>query len=88
MMKWECFHLIIHLKSRLIGYWTRLIADKDTKLCYIIYQCLFQQDRLGIYTCPWVPCIKNIFDECSMSGIWLSQDVHNKNAVELRLKDQ
>ncbi len=76
----------------MIGYWSRLISGKNTKLCYVMYQCLLQLDRLGLYTSPWLACIKNICNDCGMSGMWLLQDVPNsrwvKKAVEQRLKDQ
>ena len=86
------FPLVIYLKSRMIGYWCRLMLGKESKTCYIMYQCLLQLDRSGIYTSPWIKCIKNICNECGMSGMWLLQEVPNtiwvKKAVEQRLKDQ
>ncbi len=84
--------LDIYIKSRMIGYWSRLISGKNIKLCYVMYQCLLQLDRLGLYTSPWLGCMKNISNDCGMSGMWLSQEVLNsrwvKKAVEQRLKDQ
>ncbi len=57
-----------------------------------MYQCLLQLGRLGIYSSPWLTCMKKICNECGFSGIWLLQDVHNpiwiKKAIEQRLKDQ
>ncbi len=31
------FPLDIHIKSRIRGYWSRLISGKNTKLCYVMY---------------------------------------------------
>ncbi len=78
------FPLDIYIKSRMIGYWSRLISGKNTTLCYVMYQCLLQLDRLA--------CIKNICNDCGMSGMWLLQEVPNsrwvKKPVEQKLKDQ
>ncbi len=46
------FPLDIYIKSRMIGHWARLISGKNTKLCYVMYHCLLQLDRLGLYTSP------------------------------------
>ena len=57
-----------------------------------MYQYLLHLDRSGIYTSPWIACIRNICNECGMSWLWLSQQVPNvtwvKKAVQLRLRDQ
>lgn len=48
------FPLDIYIKKKkMIGYWSRLISGKNTKLCYLMYQCLLQLDRLGLHTSPW-----------------------------------
>ncbi len=31
------FPLDIYIKRRMIGYWSRLISGKNTKLCYVMY---------------------------------------------------
>ena len=71
------FPFIIHIKCKMIRYWARMISGKDTKLCFIVYQCLLHLDMSGIYTSPWIACIKNICNECGMSWLWLTQDVPN-----------
>ena len=49
-------------------------------------------DRLGLYTSPWIASVKNLLNECGMSGFWLAQNVPNtvwfKKAVERKLMDQ
>lgn len=71
------YTLNIYIKRKMIGYWARMISGKETKLCFVMYRCLLHLDRLGIYTLPWLACIKNICDECEMSRLWLSQSVPN-----------
>ncbi len=57
-----------------------------------MYQCLLYLDRLGLYTSPWIASVKNLLNECGMSGIWLAQSVPNtvplRKAVERKLMDQ
>ncbi len=64
------FPLDIYIKSRMIRYWSRLISGKHTKLCFIMYQCLLELDRLGLYTSSWLACIKIlvIIVECQVCG--------------------
>lgn len=71
------FPLIIHIKCKMIVHWARLISGKDSKVCFIMHQCLLYLDRSGIYTSPWLACIKDICNECGMSWLWLTQDVPN-----------
>ena len=86
------FPLDIYIKSRMIGYWSRLISGKNSKLSYVMYQCLLQLDRLGLFTSPRLACIKNVCNDCGFPGMWLLQEFPNtlwvKKAVEQRLKDQ
>ncbi len=48
--------------------------------------CLLQLDRLGLYTSPWLACIKNICNNCGMSGMWLLQEVPNSRLVKKAVK--
>ena len=63
------YPLEIYIKSRMLGLWSRLVTGKTSKLCYLMYQCLLQLDMLGIYTSPWITCIKNTCNGYGMSGI-------------------
>ncbi len=86
------YPLSIHIQCRMLCYWSRMISGKQSKLCYVMYQCLLHLDRVGLYTSRWVACVKKLLNDNGMSGIWLSQTVPNlmwfKRAVERRLKDQ
>ncbi len=63
-----------------------MISGKESKLCFVMFRCLLNLDRLGIYTSPWLS-VMNV----GMSWLWLSQSVPNviwvKKAAELRLRD-
>ena len=85
------YPLEVIIKCRMINYWSRLILGKITKLSYLMYRCLLNLDTLGVYSSPWIVYIKSIFNECGMTGVWLSQNITNplwlKKAVEVKLKD-
>ncbi len=86
------YPLSIHIKCRMLCYSSRMISGKQFKLCYVMYQCLFYLDRIGLYTSPWVAYVKKLLNDNGMLEIWLAQNVPNlmwfKGAVERRLKDQ
>lgn len=86
------YPLDIHIKCKMLSFWSRLITGKHSKLSYVMYQCLLHLDRLGLYTSPWIAFVKNLLNECGMSGIWLIQNVPNtvwfRKAVERKLMDQ
>lgn len=82
----------IHIKCRVICFWVRILLGSKSKLSYLMYKCLFLLDAAGIYSSPWITFVKNICNDCGMSGVWITQYVDNpvwfKKAVERRLKDQ
>ncbi len=65
-----------------------MISGKQSKLCYVMYQCLLLFDRIGLYPSPRVAYVKKFINDNGMSGIWLSHNVSNlmwfKGAVERR----
>ena len=81
----------VNINCRMLNYWVRLITGRNSKLSYIMYCCLWQLDEQGLYSSPWLIHIRNICNNCDMSGVWNSQTVVNptwfKKAVERRLKD-
>ncbi len=66
------YPLSIHKKCKMLCYWSRMISGKQSKLCYVMYQCLLYLDRIGLYTSPWVAYVKKLLNDNGMSGIWLS----------------
>ncbi len=85
------YPLEITIKCKMINYWSRLVTGKDTKLSHVMYKCLLQLHRSGVYTSPWLEYIKNICIECGMAGVWMTQTVTNitwfRKAVEQKLRD-
>lgn len=86
------FPIAVDINLAMIGYWTRLITGKTTKLSYVMYKCLLHLDQAGLFTSPWLNHIKSICNNCGLSGVWLTQNVIDprgfKLAVERQLKDQ
>ena len=86
------YPLDIHIKCKMLCFWSRLTTGKQSKLSYVMYQCMLHLDRLGLFTSPWIASIKQLLNECGMSGFWLTQNVPNtewfKKAVERKLMDQ
>ena len=85
------FPLETYIKKRAIGFWARILANKETKLSRIIYnhiRTLFINDY---YKCSWIEFIKGILQECDLSNIWQSQQFRSvdwlKSVVGKKLKD-
>lgn len=85
------YPLDITIKCRMINYWIRIIMGKNTKLSYVMYNCLLQLHRSGMYISPWLECIRNICIECGIVGVWITQTVNNPEwfgkAVQQKLRD-
>ena len=71
------FPLEITIKSRMIGYWNRLIHSKETKLSFLIYQCLLHSSNTPF---KWTSHIERILVQLGKPDIWmLQQNVHIKS---------
>ena len=63
------------INTIMIGYWSSLIISKTTKLSMLMNTSLLFLDSTGMYSSPWINHIRNILNNCGMSGIWLEQQV-------------
>ena len=71
------FSLEITIKSRMIGYWNRLIHSKETKFSFLIYQCLLHSSNTPF---KWTSHIEHILVQLGKPDIWmLQQNVHIKS---------
>ena len=77
------FPLEIIVKSRMIGYWNRLIHSKGTKLSLLIYQCLFNSANAPS---KWVSSIRNILNEIGRPDIWLNQENIQSKSLSTLIK--
>ena len=64
------YSLEIVIKSRINGYWNRLLHSKRTKNAFLIYQCL-----LHTVNAPskWVNHIRSFLNQIGRPDIWISQ---------------
>lgn len=64
------FPLEIIVKTRMIGFWNRLMHGKETKLSFLLYQCLLHSPN---QPSKWINHIKSIFIQVGRPDIWLGQ---------------
>lgn len=64
------FPLELIIKSRMIGYWNRLIHSKATKLSLLLYQCLLHSSNTPS---KWLTHIERIFVQLGRPDIWMLQ---------------
>lgn len=83
----------IDIKSRLIGYWARLISGHQNKISNMVYLLLYKLDVLKLFHSDWINTVKTTLNLSGFSGIWLNQCLpysvaHFKTIFKIRLKDQ
>ena len=64
------FPIEIIIKSRIIGYWNRIILGKHTKISYILYQALKTPENV---TSKWILNVKRILCDIGRHDLWLHQ---------------
>lgn len=64
------YPLEIVIKSRMVGFWNRIIHGKQLKLSSLLYQCLLHSTNVKS---KWLTCIQSIFAEVGRPDIWNSQ---------------
>ena len=78
--------LSIHIKSRIIGYWARLILGKKEKLSYKLYEIFLYHLKDGAYVNSWLMNVKNILDNVGLSYVWNSQQCVNSKWIVASVK--
>ena len=82
----------VHIKTRMLNYWSRLLTGKQVKLCCVMYQCLLKLYNENTFISPWLSYTRTLLNNSGLSGVWIYQDVNNyvwlKNAFERNVKDQ
>ena len=82
------FPIEIIIKSRIIGYWNRIILGKHTKISYILYQALKTPENV---TSKWILNVKRILCDIGRHDLWLHQaeigSYSAKYLVKQTLKD-
>ena len=86
------FPLMIHIKTRMVNFWLRLMHGNQNKLSYRIYKALLADHICGTYNHKWITFVESIFNETGFSYVWLLQNNHHPKNLNLviseRLKNQ
>lgn len=72
------FPVDIVIKSRIIGFWKRIICGKQDKISALLYKLLFKMHSENFFHSKWICCIENTLNDCGLSEYWLSQQVPMK----------
>lgn len=82
----------ILVKSRIIGFWKRLICSKQDKISYTLYKLLHTMHTRHFYFSKWIDCVQNTLNHCGFSEFWINQYVPENcclsKMVKTRLIDQ
>ncbi len=73
----------LHIKSRILSYWSMLINGKQGKISHIMYQCVLKLYDENTLKSPWLKCVKSLLDNAGMSGVW--HEENRSNSVQLNL---
>ena len=77
------YPLEITMKTRTIGFWNRLILDKDAKISRMLYLTL----RIINKPCfKWFSYVKSILTSVGRNDIWIHQDRINTFSLNLSIK--
>ena len=77
------YPLEIIIKSRMIGFWYRIVHGKPLKLSYIPNQCLFHSPNVNS---KWLSCIKSTLTKIGRPDIWQSQQLYHLKSVNFIVK--
>ena len=61
----------------MIGYWAKLITDKESKLSHIMLTKLTEFSSTNKISIPWLNFIKDTLNSCGLSYIWDTQQFNN-----------
>ncbi len=62
--------LLLEIKLRAIGFWSRLIDSPDSKLSKMLYNSLLRLSNGGDVTFPWIKFIKDTLYQTGFNFIW------------------
>ena len=82
----------IFIRSRMIGFWHRIISGKQDKICSLLYRLLFKLEEHNLLHSKWLFNVEKTLNDCGLSEFWLAQYVPKhvslSKMVKARLMDQ
>ncbi len=81
------------IKSRMIGYWGKVITGKAVKFSSILYMISRQKQSTSVFTSHWNTKIEHILNETGFSYIWQQHDpstsyLQKRHEIRQRIYDQ
>ena len=61
-------------KSRMVGFWQRIINGKHDKNAYRLYKILLSMHQRDLFHSWWLLCIKECLISSGLNDMWNSQD--------------
>ena len=77
------YPMSIMIKTRMIGFWNKLITGNQNKLSYQIYKFMLNVPN---FKSKWVEFIKTILNQCGMGNVWIHQTSIQHNTIKLQVK--
>lgn len=77
------YPLEIIVKSRMVGFWNRVVHGKETKLSFLFYQCLLHSPETNS---KWLTCIQSIFIQVGRPDIWYLQQKFQLKSLSYFIK--
>ena len=77
------YPLEITIKSRIIGFWNRILLNKFSKFSYILYQALKTTQNI---TSKWVLNVKKILCEIGRNDLWIHQAEISSKTIRFLVK--
>ena len=77
------YPLHIYIKTRMIGYWNKLLLSKQSKISYLLYQAL---RTIKNKRPKWICFIEKILTDVGRNDIWLNQNLINSTGIKYFVK--
>ena len=65
----------ILIKSRIVGFWKRLVCGKQDKISCILYNLMYKLHTGIFYFSKWLNCVESTLNNCGFSEYWIHQNV-------------
>ena len=98
IMSFKRVHLLLSypadilIKSRMIGFWKRLVCGKRDKISCILYNLMYKMHTRNFYFSKWLDCVQNTLNNCKFSEYWIHKNVPDNSGlakmIKTRLIDQ
>ena len=80
LLRYPLEHII---KTRTIGFWTRILQGKQTKFSYVMYQALRTSETVHS---KWITNIKQILCDAGRNDVWINQNDSIPSNIKLYIK--